>query len=201
MQQTLDAGAASSAFGTPPAGPDWVSMGEAGRRLGINKSTVSRQVEKLGVARNEAGQIDLNDYRVKRGEDLNPQMARQGSLAESFASGEGGEGAATPAAPKARKSSTLVAASTAHKALQAQKLQMELDKERGLLISRAEVNDQLFTASRALREVLLSLPERLSGELAMLDDPAAVQAYLDKAINSALSAIAEAFQKCAGDQP
>lgn len=58
--------------------------------------------------------------------------------------------------------------------------QIKLDEEQGLLISRAEVEDKAFIISRSIRDKILTIPERLSSELASMSDPYAVKEALYK---------------------
>ena len=68
-----------------------------------------------------------------------------------------------------------------YKTLYAGKLEkLKYEKEMGLLISRAEVEDKAFSASRAIRDKILSTPERMSNELASMNDPHQVKELLFK---------------------
>jgi phage terminase Nu1 subunit (DNA packaging protein) len=51
-------------------------------------------------------------------------------------------------------------------ALQAKLLQLELDEKRGNLVDRARVGSEVFTVCRTIREAVLTIPDRLAGELA-----------------------------------
>lgn len=58
--------------------------------------------------------------------------------------------------------------------------QIKYEKELGLLISREEVEDKAFTVSRAIRDKILSIPERMSNELASINDPYVIKELLYK---------------------
>lgn len=180
---------------------EYITLTEAGRRLGIDKSVVSRQATKLGVAKNERGLIDYGDYVAKRGEGLNPSMARGDSSIAMGGPGYG-TGADTPAPSGGgaqRRNSALVQASTALKAIQAEDARLDLEERKGLLIRRADVADQLIQVSRALRDELIGLPNRVAAELAALNDPDAVRLLLEERLETALASLATRFQRIAGE--
>lgn len=152
-------------------------MTAAAEKLGLNKSTVSRQLRKFGLTRVD-GKVDLPAYEAARARDLNPLMARATQDEEPEPEFRQ---PAPPAAPRG-----LQGAATAHKALQAKLLQMELDERQGKLVSRAAVNRRLFIASRMLRDVLLALPSRLAGELAAMSDAGEVRVRIDQEMRTAL---------------
>lgn len=56
--------------------------------------------------------------------------------------------------------------------------QIKLDSESGVLISRDEVEDKAFKATRVIRDKILTIPERLSNELATMNDPHAIKEVL-----------------------
>lgn len=197
--QPSDAPAAS------PAGPaaEFVSITEAARRLGLDKATVSRQARKLDVAKNDRGQIDLADYIAKREGGINVLMARG---PHGVAMGGQGYGLGTdgfPATPpqRATRDSNLVKASAALKALQVEEARLDLEERKGLLIARAQVAEQLFGASRVLRDELLSLPDRLASELAALDSPDDIRVILTRRIEAALAKLHERLQRFGNGEP
>ncbi len=58
--------------------------------------------------------------------------------------------------------------------------QLKLEEEQGKLISREEVENKAFTVTRTIRDKILSIPERMSNELASMDDPHQVKELLYK---------------------
>ena len=69
-------------------------MNEAARRLDLSPSTVSRQLEQLGIARDTAGKFSLAAYGEARDASLNPLMARNKAGARSAPVIESGGSAA-----------------------------------------------------------------------------------------------------------
>jgi len=195
----MEAAQPSDAPAASPAGQaaEFVTITEAARRLGLHKATVSRQARELEVAKNERGHIDLGDYIAKREGGINVLMARgsQGVAMGGQGYGLGAEG--FPAAPAQRttRDSNLVKASAALKALQVEEARLDLEERKGLLISRAQVAEQLFGASRVLRDELLSLPDRLASELAALESPDDIRIILTRRIEAALAKLQERLQR------
>lgn len=198
MQTQDSAGAAAAASPGAPA-PDWVTISEAARRLGVNKSTVSRQVNTLGLEKNGKGEIDLAEYRRLRGEDLQPQMARQGSLADAYQSGDAAPSQGNDAAARPTKRGGLTAASTALKAIQAKTAQVALDERLNKIVYRAEVNEKLVTADRVFRDAVLGQGQRLANQLASMTDPAEIRALLDKENTAMLTMLVAEFQRLASE--
>ena len=75
---------------------------------------------------------------------------------------------------------TITDANIFHKIYQGKLEKIKYEKELGLLISREEVEDKAFSVSRAIRDKILSIPERMSSELASIDDPHVVKELLYK---------------------
>lgn len=197
---------------------DLVTVSQAARQLGLNKSSVSRQVRTLGLGRDELGRFSLAQYHAARQADLNPLMRRRpgrvAALSEPLTLEEADEGLEAiaarasalpppPAAPgpdrtESERGRGLVRAHAAHKTLQAKKLQLEIDKEEGRLIERAEVRAAVMTGSRMLRDALLGLPARLAGDLAGMTDAGEIRALLDRHIRDQLGTLIEGFNTLTG---
>lgn len=177
---------------------------DAARVLGVNPSTISRQLDKfvaaglVAVEEREGKKLfSLEDYRRAAAQTTNPLMARQGGAAIQLglapASAPSAPAPALPAAP-------LATAATAHKAIQAQLLNLELAEKTGRVVSRNAVADAVQTAARELRDTLQALPARLKGELASMTDPAEIQRTLDKAIKDSLAQMAGAFARLGANE-
>lgn len=164
-----------------------VSVSEAARLLGLDKSVVSRQVARFGLMGADK-KFDIDRYRSLRDNSLNPLMARRPN-----ASLELDEPAAAPApapAPAEVSHPTMPSginkAATAHKLLQAQILRLDLEERQGKLVPKAEVDETITTASRRLRDKLLSMPARLAVELGGGPEHAAIKTAADRLIRQAL---------------
>jgi len=68
---------------------------------------------------------------------------------------------------------------------------LKYEKELGLLIPREEVEDKAFSVSRAIRDKILSIPERMSSELASIDDPHVIKELLYKEFGMMLDGFSE----------
>ncbi len=164
---------------------------DAARVLGLNPSTVSRQLDKFVASgllqvetRDGKKLFDVEGYRRAAGLASNPLKAR--NVQTSFA-----------AAPLAAPGPNLQTAATAHKALEAQLLKLKLDRELGAVVERAAVAAVLETVARELRDGLLALPGRCKGELASMTDPAEIQRYLDARVRDLLAQLQAGFEKLA----
>ena len=162
---------------------------DAARVLGLNPSTVSRQLDKFVASgllqvetRDGKKLFDVEGYRRAAGLASNPLKAR--NVQQSFA-------------PEPASSPSLHKAATAHKALEAQLLKLKLDRELGAVVERAAVASVLETAARELRDGLLALPGRCKGELASMTDPAEIQRYLDARVRDLLAQLQAGFEKLA----
>ena len=63
---------------------------------------------------------------------------------------------------------------------------LKYEKEQGLLISRDEVENLAFAVSRSIRDKILSIPERMSNELASIDDAHTIKELLYKEFGTLL---------------
>ncbi len=72
----------------------------------------------------------------------------------------------------------LVDANTLKAVIQSDRDQLKLDEEKGLVIARAEVEDKAFVVARSIRNKLLTLPERIANELAVVSDAHTIKEML-----------------------
>ncbi len=82
------------------------------------------------------------------------------------------------------------AARLMREAYAAKKLKQEFEKEEGLLLDAAEVKRAVFKMCRAFRDAALSIPDRMSGELAGLTDPAVIHKKLTEEYANAIGNLA-----------
>ena len=75
---------------------------------------------------------------------------------------------------------------------QAKLAEQKFDVEANLLVYRDEVEQKAFTAVRVLRDQILTLPERLAGEVASSTDPKEVKEIMYKEINAVLEYLSSA---------
>lgn len=77
------------------------------------------------------------------------------------------------------------------------KLRFERERDQGLWMKRAEVQEGCFTILRVARDTVLNVPSRVSGELAAEQDPAKVFNRLDDELRLALSTLADQLEALA----
>jgi phage terminase Nu1 subunit (DNA packaging protein) len=73
--------------------------------------------------------------------------------------------------------------------------QLRLAKDAGMLVLAADVDKAATLASRAMRDAMLSIPERVSSLLAAESDAARVHAILANEIRQALTALADGLAR------
>jgi hypothetical protein len=88
---------------------------------------------------------------------------------------------------------TLIDSQTQANLERARKLRLENDVTEARLIPVELANKERFEAQRIVRESILNLPARVSGELAVETDPARVQLRLEVLLRDALNAAADAL--------
>jgi len=180
---------------------DLVGVRAAARELGLNASTISRNV-KDGIIPNHGTEaeplIDVDEARAARDFHLDP--SKRGNAAglmlgegdeDAGGSGEigGGETVSPGADPKLRQ------ARTAREGYEAMMARLRYEQAAGLLIRRDEVERQLVDASRTVRDALQRLGAKLAPELAAISDPAEVQRLINEAHRSVLEGLANALSQ------
>ena len=158
-----------------------VGVTEAAKVVGVAKSTVSRQVIKFGLEKDAKGRFDLDEYRSRRDTELNPLMARnQDGVPETGPLPD----EKLPAAAGGSDVLRFTQAATAEKATRAARQKLMLDKERGLLVERAEVEATAFDYGRRLRDGLLGVPRDIAEELSRLTEPREIRALLEQRLKT-----------------
>jgi len=69
--------------------------------------------------------------------------------------------------------------------------EMEVEEERGELLRRSKVEKAIFQVVRTQREAFQSMPARLAGELATMDDPGEIERFLAEDVRRVLEEAAE----------
>jgi phage terminase Nu1 subunit (DNA packaging protein) len=64
--------------------------------------------------------------------------------------------------------------------------ELQLKQRQGELVSKVAVENQLFSLARTVRDTLLNVPDRVSGQCASLRDQAQIHALLTKEIAQCL---------------
>ena len=77
-----------------------------------------------------------------------------------------------------KEEQTLTNANIINAILKSMRDKLKLDEEKGLVIARAEVEDKAFVVARSIRNKLLTLPERIANELAVVSDAHTIKEML-----------------------
>lgn len=98
--------------------------------------------------------------------------------------------AAAVAAAEAEKL-TLAEATAKRMRWAAERERLTVAKMKGELVDVAEVERRAFACARATRQALLAIPDRLSGILATIEDPAEIGRTLERELVAALDGLGE----------
>lgn len=174
---------------------------EAARRLAMSHSTVSRHLEKSGVPRDDAGRFDFEAFTAWRAKSINPLKAR--NVDPDFALDR--HDAAVPAAPSGeakplRQGSAPAGlgfgkAATAEKAVRAQLLKLQLDRETAKVASIEDLERAGETVGQLLQETLRRRNRDMAEELAAETDRHRVALLLAESDRQILAALAEEIVK------
>jgi len=189
-----------------------VSLSEAARQVGLNKSTISRQLA-AGILRNrgtaERPLVDVAEVRAAResGLDRSKQRGPDSPLfgassaidpvpPESAAEDE--EGLPEPPSAATKPASGGIdyqKARTAREGYQARLAQIELEQKLGNLLDKSEVVDAFFALGAAVRERLDGRRAELAARLVGIADPGAIIGLIAEADRALLGGITEEFER------
>lgn len=176
-----------------------VSNREMARRLDVDEKAVRKGIAS-GRLRECLGADDRGRVII-----IDADLAEQEWKRNAGKVGKGADdGARTPqSAPSAETGGTVVEAGSLVEAQRhatnerARKLKMENDVREGRLADVNVVAREAFNAQRAIREAVLNIPARLSGELAAERDATKVHLKLEAALREALEAAATGILQAA----
>ncbi|MCZ6588384.1 MAG: hypothetical protein O7B24_10630 [Alphaproteobacteria bacterium] len=169
-----------------------VSIRSAARQLGKSHSTISRYVQgcpELNRGTAERPLVNVEEVRRHRLENLN--AARIGNHAgRLFGAGE----APPPAATGTEAPPNYAHAKAVRETVLAKRARIDLDEKCGLLVPRAEIQDAVFDAGRALQRDLLELAGQLAERIAAMDDPHEISELLNTEHRRVLAALAASLR-------
>jgi hypothetical protein len=160
----------------PDATPgELISIGEAARQVGINKSTLSRQV-KSGAVRSHKGKVVLSEVLADRASNIDLTQSRRrpagkskrpdATASKADATGAGG------AAPDATDDDDLVLIDGKMVSFaQAQRIKenylarqraLDFERDAGRLVDRQAAEKAFFETARQIRDAWLSWPARVA---------------------------------------
>jgi hypothetical protein len=185
--------------------PGRVSLREMARRRGCTHGAVQKaisdgRIPASAVERDKRGRIASIDFAAataawNANTDVDQAARTPGGTATVTAAGESGqlplEGApSSSAAPKPAEE--LRTASVKSKGLQNQLLEIELQKELGVLVSVEDHREVSLRRYRAIRDKLLTVPDRVADVLAAERDAARVHSILTTELELMLNELADA---------
>lgn len=179
---------------------------EAGERLGVNKSTVSRQVAKLGIPTDSRGRFDYGAYLAARDANINGLKARNReapvaapAAAPDLLDASEGEAEDAPPASRGGARPTLTGAAVEEREWRAKRERLRYLREVGELVSLAEVEAARLEESAALLQAMMAVARDLAPELAELGDPREVRQLMEDTIRARLEALSDDFTVPADD--
>lgn len=168
-----------------------MSLSQLGAALGISKQAAHAAAKRgmptdsVGAAQAwrlanvDAGRAKGNRLQVDR---LNPPLAQASAKPVRPPSADSGE----DAEPAIDDSADYRIARTRREQINAERAQLELDQLRGRLIDVDDTRRLVFTAFRAIRDAVLSVPARISAQAAAETDQLVVDQIVEAALVDAL---------------
>ncbi len=172
-----------------------LTVTEVAVRVGVHKSTVSRQANAAGLVGSDR-LIDLDAYVALRAQSIDPALQTTGTTAARI------RPAAAPAPLNPADSAPIPGpAEPLPDAIAVERLRrMRLDNEaaeearrirRGELVEAAHIAAETEEAFRRVRDLLLDLPRDVAEDCARLGDATAIEALLRQALKTRLREAAE----------
>lgn len=178
-----------------------VGVSEAARLIGVNKSTLSRQVKK-GIIPNRGTEkrplvnvaevIEARRNNVDTSKSATPGL---GLRAETVVAVESADIASAAAPAETQSRLDFNTARTASAAVDAKLKQLEYAKQTGLVVEKLTVEREAFSTARSLRDRLLAMPARIAGELAVMTDEREIIARLRAALRDVLADASEELKQ------
>lgn len=170
-----------------------MTRAEFARHMNVNRSTVTRWIERGRLVADVHGLIDVDAAKVALQATESPEphhQARIAQIAEQKAQG------ALPAASRAQDATDaglrLKLAMAAEREAKAELAAMERDRQAGLLVDRQQVDFVLDDFGSVLRALVDGLVDRLPADLAKhRGDLAALHKTVEDAGHDLLSAVAD----------
>lgn len=156
--------------GASPPATDVVSLTEAAKAVGVSLATVSRMVSKGKVPnRGLPGQPMVSVAELK--------AARESNIAVLMSRNSAG----APPAPSGETRATLHQEQLRERSAKATLAQLEAEEALGTVVDRAGVEAAALVIETKLRDLLTKRNRHLAPRLALVDDPASIEAILEDA--------------------
>lgn len=208
---------ASMAGAAGPATSHLVGVREAARQLGLNPSTISRQIARGAIPNRgtaDRPMVDMDEARRARAENLDPSKQR-GPNSPLFgeappppdppdleptplAEAEDEDQPAPMPAPAASNDAYKRAA-TAEKQTKAAMGLLSLKRQAGALVGKAGVESATEEAWRSLRDRILAISQQVAGRLASMSDEREIRTFLRAELSRTLADAAAAIDDLGPD--
>lgn len=171
-----------------------MTRAEAARMLSINKSTLTRWIEKHPALLGDDGLVDLTELREHRDAVANPKLQTRGPVARGQAQETEAPGRSSGAAAV----NDHRARGEAAKAITAE---LDLATRLKLTLVRADVESQIAQAGEVLKRKAAELAKDKAESLARIEDPRAMERALDELMRQLLDQGASALVLAMGSPP
>ncbi|QDC11267.1 hypothetical protein FHY55_19410 [Oceanicola sp. D3] len=181
---------------------DRVTMTEAARQLGANKSTISRWVKKHPALKDEKGRVCVEELRAHRDTVINPALQTR-APADPEAKAKPGRSAAKPKAIASEEKSASTDINTHRaRAEEAKAVTAELDlaDRLELTMRRKDVEIAAADAGAVMKRVTAQMVKDRAEALARIDDPRAMEVALDEMMAELMGKIAKALREAVGPE-
>ncbi|MBS7789264.1 hypothetical protein KTR66_04625 [Roseococcus sp. SDR] len=158
-----------------------LTITEIASRVGVHKSTVSRQARARGLV-GEDGKVDLEEYQALRQTDLDPALQTTGAARPSEVT-------------KVLSGPQLSVERTRKLAADAERAEIELKARKAELVSAAETAAAEEDVWRTVRDKFMAAPRAWADSLLEVTEPAVMEARLRRLFNTALREIAETLER------
>lgn len=152
---------------------DRVSRAEAARMLNIDKSTLTRWIQKHPALLGDDGMVDVVELREHRDAVANPKLQTRGAAARGAAA----------APPQGQSGSGGAAAVNDHRArgeaAKAITAELDLAERLKLTLVRSDVESQIAQAGEVLKRKAAELAKNKAEALSRIEDPRAMERALD----------------------
>jgi len=154
--------------------PEWISQAECARRMDVTRAAVGVMIQSGRLSKDDRGRVNWTTAREEWEAKTQHEKRHNGRLREA------------PLAATA----TLATYKASHEEWRAKTAELEYRKAVGELVEREVVKRRWSDLARRTRQRIESLPDRLAGELAAIDDPIEVHRILREEIRVACAEIA-----------
>ena len=183
--------------------PERVSQAEFARRMGVNKSTVTRWVQNGRITLAADGRVDVDQASRERDASESPMPHHQARKAQIDS-----QKAQLPAQP-AQPADPMPGAGQVEKLGAALKIEtlklqrakremaeLDLDRLAGALVERETVDRVLDEIGRAMRRLLQNMPDRLAGTIAAhAGNAAAIRKTLNEGAHDMAHEVADLLER------